>query len=150
MRVRTASSPTPLQCCMTPAYKGPTPSPPPPPYDRCAYIPPPPTWTQPTTLRLYCTPLHWMLPINHSTWPLLTALYCTNFLPGPSPDLWQLHHMTLQTLFELTSVYSAVAQKPKSPKAHRRRIYTEEKAKVVASSWGTELLQFFVSLSILH
>ena len=29
--------------------------------------------------------------------------------------------------------------------SHRRRIYTEEKANVVAVSWGTELLQFFAA-----
>ena len=33
---------------------------------------------------------------------------------------------------------------------HRRRIYTEENAKVVAASWGTELLQFLAVLAILH
>ena len=33
---------------------------------------------------------------------------------------------------------------------HRRRIYTEEKAKVVAASWGTELLQFLATLAILQ
>ena len=27
---------------------------------------------------------------------------------------------------------------------HRRRIHTEEKAKVVAAAWGTELIQFLV------
>ena len=32
----------------------------------------------------------------------------------------------------------------------RRRIYTEEKAKVVADAWGTELLQFLAALAILH
>ena len=32
---------------------------------------------------------------------------------------------------------------------HRRRIYTEEKVKVVASSLGTEFLQFFAALTIL-
>ena len=32
----------------------------------------------------------------------------------------------------------------------RRRIYTEEKAKVVAASWGTELIQFLAALSILN
>ena len=31
---------------------------------------------------------------------------------------------------------------------HRRRIYTEEKAKVVAATWGTELLQFLAALAI--
>ena len=30
------------------------------------------------------------------------------------------------------------------------RIYTEEKAKVVAAAWGTELLQFLAALAILH
>ena len=33
---------------------------------------------------------------------------------------------------------------------HRRRIYTEEKAKVVAADWGTELRQFLAALAILH
>ena len=33
---------------------------------------------------------------------------------------------------------------------HRRRIYTEEKAKVVAAVWGTEVIQFLDALAILH
>ena len=33
---------------------------------------------------------------------------------------------------------------------HRRRSYTEEKAKVVAVSCGTEMLQFLAALAILH
>ena len=33
---------------------------------------------------------------------------------------------------------------------HRRRINTEEKAKVVAAVWGTELIQFLAALAILH
>ena len=33
---------------------------------------------------------------------------------------------------------------------HRRRIYTEEKAKVVAAVWETELLQFLAVLAIFH
>ena len=33
---------------------------------------------------------------------------------------------------------------------HKRRIKTEEKAKVVAVVWGTELIQFLVELDILH
>ena len=32
----------------------------------------------------------------------------------------------------------------------RRRIKTEEKAKVVAAVWGTELIQFIAVLAILH
>ena len=35
-------------------------------------------------------------------------------------------------------------------KGHRRRIYTEEKSKVVAAAWGTELIQFRATLAILH
>ena len=31
---------------------------------------------------------------------------------------------------------------------HRRRIKTEEKAKVVAAVWGTELIQFLAALAI--
>ena len=34
--------------------------------------------------------------------------------------------------------------------AHRRRIKKEEKAKVVATVWGTELIQFLVVLAIFH
>ena len=33
---------------------------------------------------------------------------------------------------------------------HRRRIYIEDKAKVVAASWGTELLHLLAALAILH
>ena len=33
---------------------------------------------------------------------------------------------------------------------HRRRIKTEEKAKVVAALWGAELIQFLATLAILH
>ena len=33
---------------------------------------------------------------------------------------------------------------------HRKRIYTEEKAKVVAAVWGTEFIQLFVTLAIFH
>ena len=33
---------------------------------------------------------------------------------------------------------------------HRRRMYTGEKAKVVAAVWGTELRQFLAALAILH
>ena len=32
----------------------------------------------------------------------------------------------------------------------KRRIHTEEKPKVVAVPWGTELLQFLAALTILH
>ena len=33
---------------------------------------------------------------------------------------------------------------------HRRTIYTEEKAKVVAAAWGTEYLSIDYSATILH
>ena len=33
---------------------------------------------------------------------------------------------------------------------HRRRIKTEERAKVVTAVWGTELLQFLAALAIFH
>ena len=33
---------------------------------------------------------------------------------------------------------------------HRRRIKTEEKAKVVASVWGEEFIQFIATLAVLH
>ena len=32
---------------------------------------------------------------------------------------------------------------------HRRRIYTEEKTKVIATVWGTEFIQFLAALAIL-
>ena len=34
--------------------------------------------------------------------------------------------------------------------SHRRRINTEEKAKVVAAIWGTECMQFLVALAVFH
>ena len=33
---------------------------------------------------------------------------------------------------------------------HRRRIKTEEKAKVVVAVWGTELIQFIAALALFH
>ena len=33
---------------------------------------------------------------------------------------------------------------------HRKRIYTEEKAKVVAAVWGTELIHFLAAQQILR
>ena len=33
---------------------------------------------------------------------------------------------------------------------HRSRINTEDKAKVVAAVWGTELIQFLAALTVLH
>ena len=33
---------------------------------------------------------------------------------------------------------------------HRRRIKTEEKAKIIAAVWGTEWIQFLAALAILH
>ena len=33
---------------------------------------------------------------------------------------------------------------------HRRRIKTEEKAKVVAAVWGTELIKFLAALAFFH
>ena len=33
---------------------------------------------------------------------------------------------------------------------HRKRIYTEEKAKVVAAVRGTEFIKLFVTLAIFH
>ena len=33
---------------------------------------------------------------------------------------------------------------------HRRRIYTEAKAKIVASVWGAEFIQFLAALAILN
>ena len=33
---------------------------------------------------------------------------------------------------------------------HRRRINTEEKAKVVAAVWGTKFIKFLAALAVLH
>ena len=38
----------------------------------------------------------------------------------------------------------------RGPRAHGGRIYTEDKAKVVAAVWGTECIQFLVGLAFLH
>ena len=34
--------------------------------------------------------------------------------------------------------------------SHSRRIYTEDKAKVVAAVWGTYFIQFLAALAIFH
>ena len=39
---------------------------------------------------------------------------------------------------------------PQRVRRRRRRIYTEEKAKVVAAVWRTELIQFLHPLAVLH
>ena len=36
------------------------------------------------------------------------------------------------------------------PSDHRRRIKTEERAKVVVAVWGAEFIEFFAALAILH
>ena len=36
------------------------------------------------------------------------------------------------------------------PCSHRRKINTEEKAKVVASVWRAEFIQFLAALAVLH
>ena len=54
-------------------------------------------------------------------------------------------YSSFQLLFRgICTVYCALCS------VHRRRIYTEDKAKVVAASWGTELLKFLAALAILH
>ena len=40
--------------------------------------------------------------------------------------------------------------KQKMYKSQRRKINTEEKAKVVAAVWETELIQFLAVLAVLH
>ena len=41
-------------------------------------------------------------------------------------------------------------KEPGDMDTHRRRINTEEKAKVVAAVWGTEIIKSFAALAILH
>ena len=53
------------------------------------------------------------------------------------------------------TTYSRIKVLPTSKNAgiwynHRRRMYTEEKAKVVAAVWGIEFIQFLAALAILH
>ena len=56
------------------------------------------------------------------------------------------YHCTCNLPFYLT-VRKMVAL---IPYIHKRRIKTEEKAKVVASVWGEEFIQFLASLAVLH
>ena len=41
------------------------------------------------------------------------------------------------------AVQEAVGQRDEESLEQGRRIYTEEKAKIVAAVWGTEFIQFF-------
>ena len=48
-----------------------------------------------------------------------------------------------------TVIYKCFPHQVKSKdQLYRRRIYAEEKAKVVADVWGTELIQFLAALQI--
>ena len=64
----------------------------------------------------------------------ITSLYQVSF---PSPDIFLSWELVFSVGF--LELYS-----------HRRRIKTEEKAKVVASVCGTELIQFLATLAVLH
>ena len=58
-------------------------------------------------------------------------------------------HITHSTLYSsLPSAQATAAYHQLSN--YRRRIKTEEKAKVVATVWGTELIQFHAELAIFH
>ena len=48
------------------------------------------------------------------------------------------------------SLFFKLSFPPSFPPLHRKRIYAEEKAKVVAAVWVTEFIQFLAVLAILH
>ena len=51
---------------------------------------------------------------------------------------------------EVPSEQHSQARGGTDSRVHRRRIRTEEKAKVVAAVWGAEFSQFVAALAILH
>ena len=59
---------------------------------------------------------------------------------------------TMSTVFTALCIYCAVFDEIRTldDATHRRRIYTEVKANVVAAAWGTELFQFLAAEAILH
>ena len=74
-------------------------------------------------------------------------------------DLLQAGHLrnyynSASIIVLLTLLYTSVQLYCNSPTGkggwHRRRIYTKEKAKVIAAIRGTEFIQFLTALAILH
>ena len=61
----------------------------------------------------------------------------------PSTDSRSKDDLTLLLVISL-----ALAARPQNLN-HRRRIYTEENAKVVAAVWGTEFIKFLAALGIM-
>ena len=59
-------------------------------------------------------------------------------------------NLQLNTM-KVFSLTLSSAHNPPSPSIyHRRRIYIEERAKVVAAVWGTEIIKFLAALAVLH
>ena len=80
--------------------------------------------------------------MNSNAYKVLLALYwcCSRALPlshsaAAVPQLTKIHCPPLNC-------------RPPAAYSHRRRIFTEEKAKVVAAVWGTEFIQFLAALAV--
>ena len=60
------------------------------------------------------------------------------------------HFLKMFSLGRKISLVCVATGKPRSPFKYGGKIKTEEKAKVVAAVWGTELIQFLAALAFLH
>ena len=78
----------------------------------------------------------------------LCQFACSLSSPNDSQTENLVHYVEWKQLYSGQSVHIGLISFV--PGDHRGRIYTEEKAKVVAAAWGTELLQFLAALAILH
>ena len=75
------------------------------------------------------------------------TLYFQLFDPPHPPPTVSLYSMPTN---QITAHSFAVKRDVIVSQHHSRRIYTEEKTKVVAAVWGTEFIQFLAALPILH
>ena len=70
------------------------------------------------------------------------------FLNGNVVIAWRICHSPIYACAFITSLPLTTVTYPFA-RDHRRRIKTEEKAKVVPAVWGTEFIQFLAALAVL-
>ena len=94
---------------------------------------------------LECLPHLWAVAWGSHLWAVAwgAPLYCCSVMLGlkGNPLTDRPHRIRVDTIYLQVNNYRL---------CHTRRINTEERAKVVAADWGTELMKFLAVLAILH
>ena len=70
-------------------------------------------------------------------------------MPGQK-EAYRLYSSDGRALIDLLTMPEEEPPKVYTRITHKRKIYTEDKAKVVASVWGTEFIHFLAVLAVLH